>query len=238
MTDGTDPAVTDNRLLSLIGEEERERLAPDLRRVTLERGRVIFHEDEPMREVVFPHDGVISVVSMSREGQSVEVGMVGFEGAAGLSVVLGDARTVNRRAVVQVAGGGFALGADAMRREFDRCGRFQQVLLTYAQAYLTVVTQSVVCQAFHGLDERLARWLVECRFRTKTDELRLTHEYIAEMLGVRRAGVSEAVGRLEQDGLIRHARGVVTVLDRERLEAAACDCCRVIRSEFERLYGS
>lgn len=238
MMNRTEPAVTDNRLLSLISDEERQRLLPDLRHLTLEQGRVSFHEDEPLREVVFPYSGVISVVSTSSEGQSVEVGMVGYEGVSGLSVVLGDGKSINRRGVVQVAGGGWALSADALRREFERCGRFQQVLLLYTQAYLTVVTQSVFCQTYHGLGERLARWLIECRFRTKSDHLRLTHEYISEMLGVRRAGVSEAVAKLEQTGLIRHARGEVTILNRAGLAAAACECCRAIHAEFERLFST
>jgi CRP-like cAMP-binding protein len=164
--------------------------------------------------------------------------MVGYEGAAGLSVILGDGLPHNRRAVVQVAGGGWMIEADALRRAFKRGGRFQEVLLRYAQAYLTLVSQSVFCQAFHHMDGRLARWLIECQYRTKSDELSLTHEYISHIIGVRRAGVTEVLARLRERGVIAHARGRVTIVDREGLAAAACECSAIIRSEFDRLFGT
>lgn len=150
--------------------------------------------------------------------------MVGYEGVSGLSVVLGDGYPRNRRSVVQLEGAGRMISTLALRAEFKRCGRFQEVLLRYSQAYLTVVTQSVFCQAFHSLDERLARWLVESRMRVRSDELHLTQEYLAEMIGVRRAGVSEAIGRLEAKGVIAPRRGVVMITDREGLERTACEC--------------
>ena len=129
------------------------------------------------------------------------------------------------------------LQADALRREFKPGGHFQGVLLRYAQAYHTLVSQSVFCQAFHHIDERLARWLLECRSRTESDKLPLTQEYVAEIIGVRRASVTEAVGRLTERGVIAHARGAITVTDLEGLEAAACECHGIIRAEFERLFG-
>jgi CRP-like cAMP-binding protein len=230
--------ATENRLLALLTDEERERLSPSLEPVTLPQGRVIFRMDEPIERVCFPDSGIVSVVSMSESGESVEIGMVGREGAAGISAVLGNGLPRNQRAVVQVTGGGRMIKADALRREFGRGGRFQDVLLRYAQAYLTLVSQSVFCQAFHHLDARLARWLVECRFRTESNELPLTHEYIAEIIGVRRAGVTEALGRLRDRGVIAHTRGVITIVNQEGLKAAACECPGIIRSEFDRLFTS
>jgi CRP-like cAMP-binding protein len=230
--------ATENRLLSLLTDEERERLSPSLERVMLEQGDVIFRMDEPIERVCFPNSGIISVVSMSEGGESVEIAMVGYEGVAGLPVVLGDGVPHNRRAVVQVAGSGMMIKADALRREFKRGGQFQDVLLRYAQAYFALVSQSVFCQAFHNIEERLARWLVECQFRTKSDEVSLTQEYIAEVIGVRRAGVTEAVGRLSDREVIAHTRGALTVIDQEGLEATACECPRIIRSEFDRLFGT
>ncbi len=230
--------ATENALLSLLTDEERARLSPSLEPVTLCQGDVIFRMGEPIERVCFPDSGIVSITSVSEHGESVEIGMVGYEGVAGLTSALGDGVPHNRRAVVQVAGGGRVLEAEALRREFKRGGPFQGVLLRYAQAYLTLVAQSVFCQAFHNIEERLARWLVECRFRTNSDELPLTHEYIAEIIGVRRAGVTEAVGRLRERGVIEHARGAITVVDREGLEAAACGCHGIIRSEFDRLFGT
>lgn len=230
--------VTENTLLSMLTDEERERLSPSLEEVTLRQGDVIFHMGELIERVCFPDSGIVSIVSISEGGESVEIGMVGYEGVAGLSAVLGDGVPHNLRAVVQVAGGGRVMKADALRREFRWGGRFQDVLLRYAQAYLTLVSQSVFCQAFHNLEARLARWLVECQFRTKSNELHLTQEYIAEIIGVRRAGVSVALGQLTDKGVITHARGTITIIDREGLKAAACECSSIIRSEFDRLFGT
>ena len=234
----TESRATENRLLSLLTDEERARLSPSLEQVTLRQGDVIFHMGEPVRRACFPDGGVISVVCASAGGESVEIGMVGYEGVSGLSALLGDGVPHNRRAVVQVAGRGWMIEADALRREFKLGGHFQGVLLRYAQAYHTLVSQSVFCQAFHHIDERLARWLLECRSRTGSDELPLTQEYVAEIIGVRRAGVTEAVGRLKGKGVIEHARGALTVADRQGLEAAACECHGIIRAEFERLFGA
>lgn len=230
-------SVKANRLLALLAPDERERLLPDLQPITLNHGDVIFHQDEPIKQVCFPDSGMVSVVSTSEDGRSVEVGMVGYEGAAGLSVVLGNGCPRNRRAVVQVPGVGRMISASALMREFQRCGRFQEVMLRYTQAYLTVVMQSVFCQAYHKLDERLARWLLECRFRAKADEFHLTQEYLAELIGVRRAGVTESISRLVEQGVIARSRGTIRIIDREKLEMAACECCRITRSEFEKLFG-
>jgi len=233
-----DPAQdTENRLLNSLTAEERERLSPHLRPVTLPVGEVVYHADELIRRVYFPADGIVSVVTTSRSGESIEIAMVGREGAAGLPVVLGDGVAHNRRAVVQVESTGIMMERDAAREEFKRCGRFQEVLLRYAQAYLTQISQSVFCQRYHVSDVRLARWLVECQQRTKSSEFHLTHDYISEVLGIRRAGVTTALKDLSGKGFIKHSRGLIKILDQEGLEAFACECVEIIRAEFDRLFS-
>ena len=167
----TESRATKNRLLSLLTDEEKARLSPSLGRAALHEGRVIFQMGEPVEWAYFPDGGIISVVCASAGGESVEVGMVGYEGVAGLPALLGDGVPHNKRAVVQVAGSGWVIEAGALRREFKPGGHFQGVLLRYAQAYHTLVSQSVFCQAFHHIDERLARWLLECQWRIESDEL-------------------------------------------------------------------
>lgn len=230
--------LTENKLLALLPGEERARLLPFLEYAELAHGEVIFEPDEPVRRVCFPQSGIISIVAPSENGGSVEVAMVGAEGVAGIAALLGDGLSQNSRAVVQVDGSGLLIRADALRREFERGGRLQELLLRYTQTYLAQITQSVLCQCFHHIGERLARWLLECQFRTNSNELRLTQEYIAQMIGVRRAGVSGAVSQLKERGLIEHTRGTVWIMDQGGLEASACECFQVIRAEFARLFGN
>jgi CRP-like cAMP-binding protein len=229
--------VTENKLLALLPDEERARLLPFLEFAVLKHGEVIYEPDEPIRQVCFPQSGIISIVAPSENGASVEVAMVGTEGVTGIAALWGDGLAQNSRAVVQVEATGMLIRADALRREFYRGGRLQELLLRYAQTYLTQITQSVLCQCFHHIEERLARWLLECQFRTNSNELHLTQEYIAQMIGVRRAGVSGAVSQLKERGLIEHSRGTVWIIDQDGLEASACECFEVIRAEFTRLFG-
>jgi CRP-like cAMP-binding protein len=228
--------LSGNRLLASLPYEERARLLPFLEPVVLPYGAVIFETDEPIRQVCFPESGIVSIVAPSESGASVEVAMIGAEGVAGIPVLLGDGIPRNSRAVVQIDAAGLLIRADALRREFDRGGRLQALLLGYAQSYLTQVTQSILCQCFHHIGERLARWLLECQFRTNSNQLRLTQEYIAQMIGVRRAGVSGAISQLRENGLIEHTRGIVSITDQAGLEATACECFQVIRDELTRLF--
>jgi len=229
---------TENRLLNSLTAEERGRLSPHLRPVALPVGEIVFHPDEVIRRVYFPDGGVVSITTTSETGQSMEVGMVGYEGVAGLAAVLGDGVSHNRRAVVQVESTGVMMERDAVREEFGRGGRFQEVLLRYAQAYLTQVSQSVFCQNYHRSDVRLARWLLECQQRVRAGEFHLTHEYISELLGFRRAGVTNALKGLNEEGIIDHSRGFIRILNQEGLEASACECVGIIRAEFGRLFGA
>jgi CRP-like cAMP-binding protein len=228
---------TENKLLALLPDEERDRLQPFLEFVACAHGEVIFEPDEPVQRAFFPQSGIVSIVAPSESGTSVEVAMVGAEGLTGITAILGDGLTQNQRAVVQIDATGMLIHADVLRREFYRGGRFQELLLRYGQIYLTQITQSVLCQCFHHLVERLARWLLECRFRTNSNELHLTQEFVAQMIGVRRAGVSGAVSQLKERGVIEHTRGTIWIIDQEGLEASACECFQVIRAEFARFFG-
>lgn len=228
---------TENKLLALLHDEEHARLQPFLEFVAFKHGEVIFEPDEPVGRAFFPQSGIVSIVAPSENGASVEVAMVGAEGVTGIAAILGDGLPQNRRAVVQVDATGMLIQADVLRREFYRGGRIQELLLRYGQTYLTQITQSVLCQCFHHLEERLARWLLECRFRTNSNELHLTQEFVAQMIGVRRAGVSGAMSELKERGVIEHTRGAIWIIDQEGLEASACECFQVIRAEFARFFG-
>jgi CRP-like cAMP-binding protein len=235
-TDAARPAG--NRLLNSLTDEERDRLSPHIRPVTLSVGEDVFHADATISRVYFPDSGIISVVTTSQSGERVEVGMVGYEGAAGLAALLSGGVPRNRHALVQVESSGTAIEAGVVREEFRRCGRFHDHLLRYTLAFVTEVSQSVFCQSFHKSDARLARWLVECRLRTGSDEFRVTHEYIGDVLGIRRAGVTNAIGALAEKGIVEHSRGFIRILDKARLEESACECAEVINAELESLFGT
>jgi hypothetical protein len=189
-----------------------------------------------MPSVYFPHDVVISLSTIDAGGGSVEVGSVGCEGLAGLPVFLGTDRSTGRL-VAQIGGEADRMEAAALQHEAARLPELRRLLLLYTQAFLTQVGQSTACNRLHSAERRLARWLLICRDRLGRDDLPITHETIAHMLGVRRATVTEAAGNLQQHGMIRYRRGVVTILRRERLETAACECYGIVRAEFDRLLG-
>ncbi len=229
-------SATGNRLLDSLKDKDREKLFRHLQAVTLIKGETIYHQDEPIQSVYFPSSGLVSVITTAQSGESVEVGMVGYEGLTGIAAILGDGIAHNRCAVVQIESNGMMIKAETLRQEMKESKQLQEVLLRYAQAYLTFVSQSAFCQCFHHIEERLARWLLECQFRVKSDEFHMTHEYIAQLIGVRRAGLTEAMVSLKEKGVITHHRGTVKITDNEKLEALACECCRIIRTEFERLF--
>lgn len=225
---------TSNRLLAALPEAEYERLAARSEHVEMSTGAVLYHPADKMQQVYFPSTGTISVLAMVSTGTSVEVGMVGNEGMFGVPVVLGTT-TAPTQAVVQIPGEGLVLSADVLREEFKRGGVLQDLLLRYTQAFIIQISQTAVCNSLHPIDGRLARWLLMCHDRARSDELPLTHEFLAEMLAVRRAGVTEAVGRLQRIGLIGGRRGHITILDRAGLEGATCECYAEVKEEFRRL---
>lgn len=232
----TPPPAISNRVLNALTPDEYERLRPLLEPVGLRLGEVLYHPNQPITHVFFPNRGTVSVVSVFEDGGSVEVGMVGNEGMFGVSVFLGSISTP-LQAVVQLPGEGLRMRADVLVREFAKGGQLQDLLLRYTQAFITQVSLTAACNRAHPLDGRLAKWLLMCQDRAHSVDLQTTHEFIATMLGTRRAGVTEAACKLRESGLIDYRRGRVTVLNRAGLEATSCECYPIVKREFERLVG-
>src|SRR5437763_4654104 len=226
-----------NRLLALLEEEDQDRLRPHLERVTLEYKRPLYGAYERIEFVYFIEEGVGSLVNTLRNGDAAEVGTIGNEGLVGFPVLMGDTNAPTS-VYVQVPGSGSRIKASIFREELDRSAAMRAVMLRYAHAFFNQVAQSAACAHFHQLDERCARWLLMTHDRMASDEFLLTHEFLSMMLGVRRAGVTEAAGALKRDRLIRYSRGHVTILDRKALEARACECYAVSKAEFDRLLGA
>lgn len=229
--------TTANQILNALTPAEYERLAIYLEPINLALGEVLCHPDQPIRHVYFPNNGTISLVSTFEDGGSVEVGMVGNEGMFGVSVFLGSISTP-LEAVVQLPGDGLRMRADVLKKEFQKGGQMQDILLRYTQAFITQIAQTAACNQAHPVEGRLVRWLLMCQDRSHSSILSLTHEFIATMLGTRRAGVTVAAGLLQGRGLIKYNRGQITILDRKGLESASCECYPIVRKEFVRLVGS
>jgi len=225
-----------NKILAALPAEEYERLRGLLTPVSLPLGETLYKQDSRIEYVYFVNTGVVSHVTHMEDGGSVEVGLVGSEGVVGLPVALGDDVSPNH-AIVQIAGGAMRMEAAALREELGRGGRLQGLLLRYALAFNKQVSQTAACNRSHNVGNRLARWLLMCQNRVGGDELYLTQEFVAQMLGTRRSGVSEAAILLQAAGLIRYSRGHITILDRERLKEFACECYEVVKAEFDRLLG-
>jgi CRP-like cAMP-binding protein len=228
------PPLTSNRILNALPREEYERLAPALEPVSLRIGEVLVRADEPVTHVYFPNSGTVSVICVFEDGGSVEAGMVGNEGMFGVNAFLGSVGSP-LEAVVQLPGEGLRMRADVLRREFRKGWQLQDLLLRYTQAFIIQIAQTAACNRAHKMVGQLARWLLMCQDRVHSDELILTQEFIAIMLGTRRASVTEAAGMLQDAGLISYRRGHIKILDREGLEAASCECYRIVKKEFERL---
>lgn len=227
---------TENRLLARVPADEFQRLRGDLQPVTLGQGHVIFEPDRPPEYVYFVDQGMISVVGIMEDGNSIEVATIGQEGLAGLPAVLG-AQCVPFRYNVQVAGRARRMRASALTRALWQETNFRTLLYRYHAAFLTQVMQGVACNGLHSVEQRCCRWLLSTQDRVGSPELAITHDFVAQMLGVRRASVSDVLRPLQDEGLIRASRGKITILDPDRLAASCCECYRVIRSEYQRLLG-
>lgn len=225
---------TGNHLLDALPEGDFERLAPRLERVGLGLGEVLCEPGVRMRYVYFPTTSIVSLLYVLEDGASAEIAVVGNEGILGISLFMGGDTTPSR-AVVQSAGEGYRLRAGLLKAEFNRFGPTMQLLLRYTQALITQMSQTAVCNRHHSVDQQLCRWLLLSLDRLSSNELSMTQELIANMLGVRREGVTEAAGKLQDAGLIRYRRGKITVTDRPGLEARTCECYAVVRAEFDRL---
>jgi CRP-like cAMP-binding protein len=224
----------DNRLLASLPADMCERLRPALELVSLALGVVVYEPGGGMDHVYFPTGAVVSLIYTMADGATAEMGLVGNEGVVGIALFMGGETTPNQ-AVAQVAGGALKMKAQVMLEEFRRGGPFQLALLRYTQALITQISQTAVCNRLHAVEQRLCRWLLLTRDRLPSDEILMTQEFIAHMLGVRREGVTAAAHHLQEAGLIRYARGHISILDRKGLEAAACECYRVVKDEFDRL---
>ncbi|MBE8968884.1 Crp/Fnr family transcriptional regulator [Nostocales cyanobacterium LEGE 12452] len=226
-----------NRLLAALPTSDYERLVPHLKLVSLPTRQVLYEPGEPITHVYFPQNAVVSIVTVMEDVSTVEVGIVSNEGMVGIPVILGG-KTTTTKAFIQVAGAGMQMDADVFKTEFNRGGAIQKLLLRYVRAVYTELTQSCACNRLHTLEERLARWLLTVSDRFESDDFPLTQEFIAQMLGVRRSGVTVAASTLSRAGMIRYQRGQISILNREDLEATSCECYRVIQKEFTRLLGN
>ena len=222
-----------NRLLAALPEIEYQRLKPYLTSCSLTAGTVLYEASEKIETVYFPNTALISLVDILSDGTSTEIALIGGTGMVGLPVVLSNSYS-NQRAIVQVPDNALKISAIVLKREFDRGGELQKVLLDYAQTRLNETAQLAVCNRHHTIEQRLARWLLTVQDLTQSDELPLTHEFMGNMLGVRRPGVTIAAGVLQNAGLIRYSRGKITVLTRSGLEDSACECYQLFYDHFYR----
>lgn len=224
----------ENHLLAALPKHERERIFPFLESIDMPLGEVIYEAGGHLRHFYFPTTSIVSLLYVMENGASAEIAVVGNEGLLGIFLFMGGDSTPSR-AVVQSAGHGFRLKAQVLKTEFNRGGPVLHLLLRYTQALITQMSQTAVCNRHHSVDQQLCRWLLLSLDRLPSNELAMTQELIANMLGVRREGVTEAAGRLQVAGMIHYRRGHITVLDRAGLEARVCECYRVVKAEVDRL---
>jgi CRP-like cAMP-binding protein len=223
-----------NHLLSALPASDYARLEPHLELIPMRLGDVLYEPGVQLRYVYFPTSSIVSLLYVMEDGASAEIAIVGNEGILGISLFMGG-ETTPSRAVVQSAGHGYRLRAQLLKNEFGRFGLMMHLLLRYTQALITQMSQTAVCNRHHSIDQQLCRWLLLSLDRLSSNELSMTQELIANMLGVRREGVTEAAGKLQDAGLIRYQRGKISVLDRPGLEARCCECYQVVKTEFDRL---
>jgi CRP-like cAMP-binding protein len=223
-----------NYLLAALPATDYARIGPALELIPMKLGDVLYEPGVRLRYVYFPATSIVSLLYVMEDGASAEIAIVGNEGVLGISLFMGGDTTPSR-AVVQSAGYGFRLKAQLLKDEFGRFGPTMHLLLRYTQALITQMSQTAVCNRHHSVDQQLCRWLLLSLDRLASNELTMTQELIANMLGVRREGVTEAAGKLQDAGLIRYRRGQITVLDRPALEARSCECYQVVKTEYDRL---
>jgi CRP-like cAMP-binding protein len=223
-----------NHLLAALPAADFRRIQPHLKLVPMPLGDVLYESGIMLRHVYFPTDSIVSLLYVMADGASAEIAVVGNEGVIGVSLFMGG-ETTPSRAVVQSAGNAYRLSGAVLKEEFTRAGAMQHLLLRYTQALITQMAQTAVCNRHHSLDQQLCRWLLLSLDRLSTNHLVMTQELIANMLGVRREGVTEAAGRLQAVGLISYSRGHISVLDRAGLEARTCECYAVVKKECDRL---
>ena len=223
-----------NHILAALPAEDLARLQPDLELISMPLGWVLYESGGHMNYLYFPTTSIVSLLYVMENGSSAEIAVTGNCGLVGIALFMGG-ETTPSRAVVQSAGDGYRLAASVAKREFALGGNLQHLALGFTQALITQMAQTAVCNRHHALDKQLCRWLLLSLDRLQTNELVMTQELIAGMLGVRREGVTDAAGKLQDDGLIKYVRGHITVLDRPAIEARVCECYSVVKQEFDRL---
>ena len=225
----------ENRFLAAVSPEDEGRIRPHLQPTPLERGKVLYDTDEPITRVYFPQEGVVSLVSVAEDGATAEMATVGNEGVVGIGALL-DGDTAVGRHLVEVPGSALAIESSRFRSALRESESLRALGAAYARAFLAQVLHTVACNGVHSVEERCARWLLMTHDRSKGDTIALTQEFLAQMLGVRRPTVTVVARTLQEAGLIRYNRGAIDILDRPGLEGAACECYRLIRHHFERLF--
>lgn len=228
---------TANRLLALLPAQEMDALRPHLQHVTLAYAQPLITPNKPIRHVYFPVTALGSLVAMLEDGSTVEAGSVGREGMVGVPTILG-ANTTPMQTLVQIPGEGYRMESQLIAKEMERRGALHSILHKYTHTLFVIASQSVACGRRHSIEARLCRWLLISSDGVGSNELSITQEFLATMLGVRRAGVTEAAAKLQGEGWIRYSRGFVEILDRPALEDATCECYHIVRREYERLFGA
>jgi len=223
-----------NQLLDALPEADYLRIQDMLEYISMPLGEVLYESGGRLKHVYFPTTSIVSLLYVLESGASAEIAVVGNEGILGISLFMGG-ETTPSRAVVQSAGYGYRMRASFLKQEFSRAGPMNQLLLRYTQALITQMAQTAVCNRHHSIEQQLCRWLLLSLDRLAADDLNMTQELIANMLGVRREGVTEAAGKLQSAGLIEYSRGHIRVLDRPKLETRVCECYQVVKTEFDRL---
>jgi len=223
-----------NHLLQVLPEDVQNRVFPQLGLVTLPLGHVLYESGAALHHVYFPADSIVSLLYVMENGASAEIAVVGNEGVVGVALFMGGETTPNR-AVVQSGGAAFRLKSQLLKEEFSQSGALQHLFLRYTQSLLTQMAQTAVCNRHHTVEQQLCRWLLMSLDRLPSNKLTMTQELISNMLGVRREGVTESAGRLQSKGVIQYSRGLITVLDRAKLENICCECYGVVKLETERL---
>jgi CRP-like cAMP-binding protein len=226
-----------NRLVAALPQEDYQRLYPDLELVELPQHKILYHAGEHYEYAYFPSHSIVSSVAIMENGSTTEIGVIGNEGMVGLPIIL-DTSYTNSTAIVQVGGNGYRITAKRLQEELNRQGAFKILLMRYVQARIIQLGQTAACNRYHNIEQRFARWLLTVRDNIQRDEYQLTQEFISQMLGVRRTGVTEVAGRLQEAGIIHYKRGLIHIDSKEKLESSACECYWLIAKEYSRLLDS
>lgn len=225
---------TNNYILNNISEEELNRLIPDFEKVDFELGDVLYRAESNIEYLYFPQHLMISMIATTSEGQSAEIGVIGSEGIVGVNYLLGTKISMTD-IIIQIANGAFRINVSAAEKEFKRGGKFQELILHFAHLMMMQIGQTALCNRLHTVEERLARWLLMCRDRSKNDELNLTQEFLGIMLGANRATVTLSAINLQSAGFITYSRGKIIIIDREGLENFCCECYEMVKKEYDRI---